>query len=36
MLYLMSENAISMFSAYSNTFADFALFRFPGLRSAWI
>jgi len=22
MLYLMSENAISMFSAYSNTFAD--------------
>ena len=25
MLYLMSENAISMFSAYSNTFSDFAV-----------
>jgi hypothetical protein len=25
MLYLMSENAISMFSAYSNPFADFAV-----------
>src|SRR5271166_4878884 len=30
------KNAISIHSAYSNTFAAFWPFRFPGLRSAWI